>query len=414
MKRLLLTALLAAPLPVRAIETGFDFFAIEHKKFPCKVSNFVAKHYPKPHLGYLDHTFGTKARCIKKFLQIAKSKPHTLKVHISNEVCRRKPGSCQPGIDFLSNLSVDQYNQALEQGNKKILKQIRKKARKLRLDHQSWGNSNTKLLISTGLESQFSSQKAYQAVVNQFIKAGWKHDQIVHNPVIMSPYQGRTNPNHILEFHKLRSASAPRSSSNDGFRPDSCGPEKGSFSGDQLSDSDLLGRYSDAKQRGDSYFAFWCGGHQGLSNLGSGSAPFPRERNIAASVGVVRRHAELIGIPLPPPNGGGSGSSHNTKGCKVVREFGSGNLAKESDHGGLVALFTDQKQFKKVIVIAPDGSKTGLNWSGWANPINGKDRQHWRHPKHWNQFKDNSVFKTAHSKKKTVCYRAYKAGERHD
>ena len=160
---------------------GFSGFAMMHRKFPTQAFLDVFKGVKQPCTALLYTSFGKKKRTLKKWLELVKLRDSVLEIHFSNEAGRRN-NNLQRG-EFLRRLSVGKYNYKLEHKNKRLLKKIRKRTRKLKklIDKVMPCESKTRVIISTGLESQFT-HKAHKVLVST-IKKEWPGVLLVHNPV---------------------------------------------------------------------------------------------------------------------------------------------------------------------------------------------------------------------------------------
>lgn len=380
-----------------------DYFAIQHKGFPVKTAAHAGKHFDC--LSYLDSTFGTSKRALRAFLKNAKNRPHIIKVHASNEVSRRY-NNMSIG-DFMRGVSVADYNEKLASGHAKTKKQVINLYKRIRKEVSELGNSKTRLILSLGLESQYS-KKAVQNLILYAMEAGFETKNLIHNPVKGAPYHDRAGYSDlILEYHGLQpSKGRPYTVSDDGFRPNYCGPEIGGISGVFLSDAAVQSRYTSHSSSAVAV-SFWCAANQGLQRDSNASIKPPRQRTINASRGVLDRYRELIKGEGGPP----SENPHHMRGCNKERQWGNGEVLKESDHGGVV--FVTKFKYKRVLIVEPNGKKTRLNYTGTGNSHNGKDRYHYRHPKTWASFKNNSVVKGKKRKRlltKTFCYKTYQSG----
>lgn len=412
MKRIILALISSVALSVCAqAEDCVGYFAIQHKNFPVKTAKYAGQHFTC--LGYLHSTFGNSNKAIKAFMKGVRGKPHKIIARISNEVCRRYNG-CQKG-DFQRKLSVQEYNNKLASNNTKTRKQVKKRIKRIKKYWQRYGDEYTDLYISLGLESQFSKE-AVKTLIQIALEAGIDESNIIHNPVHMAPYHGKAGFSGIVsEYHVMQPSPGETGYivSHDGFRPGYCGDEAGSITGNYLSDQ-YVQSWANKNRNAAVANEIWCGKWQGLStgDSNSGSLPKPRDRVITASTGVLDRYRQLTGMggSQPPQQG-----NHHKKGCSKIKAWGKGDVLKQSDHGGTV--FVSRKKYKRVLLVEPNGKKYKMEYTGADNPINGKDRHHYRRPEDWNQFKDNSVIKAKIKRKllnkKTHCFLAGQAGQRH-
>lgn len=381
-----------------------------------------------PELFFVWNTFGTKGRCIKAFTDKFKDRPHTLHIYSSNETCRAK-GNCYPH-EFFANMSVTRFNQVVgKQKKKSAIKKLKKRYARILKRCKGMGNANTNCrLVPSGLESRFNAQTT-RYLFTLAKESGWQLSQLVFNPVSTAPFKGDPGT-FFFEHHGMRASLGDLPAgrgivSLDGSFANFC-DFKGPSNGDRISESDVREWYQRFKSRAHS-IAAWCGEWQGL-RTDSGSAPNPRERRFTVSSAPVRTFRALAGLgtspqptPTPAPDG-----PHNLNRCSKVFNTVLGNknynatLIKESDHGGLVTVFAPNhsKRFLKVSVVAPlttpKPRAVALSFSGWANPVNGKDRQHWRKTgRAWANFENNSVLK-ASTDSGMLCWKLRKAGQRQE
>lgn len=293
MRILLLLSLFLATANAHATFDCVDYFAIQHRKFPVKTARYAGTKFPC--ISFLWSTFGTRKAALKAFLKGNRNRPHVVKVHATNEVCRRF-GVCVPKADFLARMSVNTYNKKLASGNKKVKKKLRKLYREIKKTVEGLGNKNTRIVLSLGLESQYT-KKAMQNLT-AIAKEQYAEFNIVHNPVKNAPYHGRGGyPAIMLEFHGLQpNASETRyTTSDDGFRPDYCGDEVGGINGVQLSDASVRFRYT--KHSGRAFaIGCWCAAWQGLQSGDSSHIKPPRQRDIRASRRVLDRYIAVSGM----------------------------------------------------------------------------------------------------------------------
>lgn len=396
---------------------GMAFLAAKNKRFPCDQLLEFYKGAPHPYLAILEGSFGSSSRCVRKFLKASKSRPHTLQYYISNEVCRRK-GNCERrgSYELMGSYSVSQYNKALEQKNRKVVKAVKKRAKKILRECRRNGSPNTKCLLAIGLESQFS-ERAAKALVQIAMSAGWQSEQIVHNPVHMAPYHGYAGA-YYYESHGVRHTKPTKDPSRnivtlDGDDPSFCNKGRPGIS-NQVSFSDLQ-RWTERHRKRTAYIAYWCSVHQGIVG-DSGTSPKPHLRTPRVDSGDIAPLRQLAGFSEAPEP-----QEYNTKQCQKVFNPGGGFIWKNSDHHGeagsphqgMVVIFPSKfpKEFKRVDVVSPDGKRSKLKYTGKANG----GRQHWRdNHRLIGGFSDYSVVKAYHKRRKAYCWRIQKAGERND
>jgi hypothetical protein len=177
---------------------GFSSFAAMNKKYPC--SNFIniSKSYSKPAMSVLLSTFGTNTDCIKRFLSAHADKPHLLQVHLTNETCRRAKGRCTQD-EIKPTWGADKYNKELERGNRELKTAIQNRVRFVERNIIPLTNSKTTLMLTTGLEDNFSD-KAYLNVQLWIKQAGYR-GYLVRNP--LADFCSRTRGAHLCELHSV-------------------------------------------------------------------------------------------------------------------------------------------------------------------------------------------------------------------
>lgn len=134
-------------------------------------------------------TFGGDTSCIVRFLESNKDRPHLLQIHLSNESCRRN-GNCKEG-ELRGDLSRRSYSAALEAGDLATYQQIAARMTEIRNLVEQTKNSNTTLVLSTGLEDNYSP-KAYSNL-RAFLAGYW--------PYLFSRSGRAQAPGDLLERH---------------------------------------------------------------------------------------------------------------------------------------------------------------------------------------------------------------------
>lgn len=147
---------------------GMDWFASTNPKFNCDRALSVFNGIQCPVFGVLTDTFGTDYSCLKKFIdqQEAQNHSYLLRIHLTNECCRRSHAPscsgincCEPGELFL-NTPKEYYSYLLEQKEPAVINTL--KAR-LTWWHK-WLDKNLgihgRAIFSDGLESNFSPKAA--------------------------------------------------------------------------------------------------------------------------------------------------------------------------------------------------------------------------------------------------------------
>lgn len=137
---------------------GFSSFAALSPKFPC--SQFLKIQSKKPAMAILLTTFGADFKCVNRFIELNKSRQHLIQIHPLNGPCRRNKRCDSNEIAYKD--SIERFNQKLERGRGKVFFQIKKKLsnaiKKIK------ANKNTRLIISSGLEDDYTV-RAHRAIV---------------------------------------------------------------------------------------------------------------------------------------------------------------------------------------------------------------------------------------------------------
>ena len=148
--------------PTRFI--GIASFAAMHPQFPCdrwlepyKRAAAANKDFG-PAMVILWNTFGEEPYCAARFMEEFKNRPHVLEIHFSNEPCRRNK-RCRDG-EFRPEWSVSDYNQRLERDDSTVYGAVAWRMEKIESFITAWTNANTKVLISRGLEDNFTAKAA--------------------------------------------------------------------------------------------------------------------------------------------------------------------------------------------------------------------------------------------------------------
>lgn len=145
--------------PTRYI--GLSAFAALNSSFPCDTFLASLNKSPAPAMAILLNTFGSDWSCVNKFLSENSNKPHLLEIHFSNEACRRN-NRCG-SEEFLSGLTVNEYNQVLSDEISSVAPKIARKILDVHSRIESNISPKTRLILSLGLEDNLteSSQKIF-------------------------------------------------------------------------------------------------------------------------------------------------------------------------------------------------------------------------------------------------------------
>jgi len=171
---------------------GFSAYAAMSPHFPCDQFLQIESHAKEPAMAVLWGTFGDDTTCIQRFLAKFADRPHALEIHFSDEVCRRN-SNCEDG-EFFPQFSVAHWSQILASANPYALQAVWDRLSDIRAVVDKYSNSNTQLVLSTGLEDDYSPQ-AY-AILSHVLRAWWPYI------LIRSPnHGGAVSPALFKESH---------------------------------------------------------------------------------------------------------------------------------------------------------------------------------------------------------------------
>lgn len=166
-------------------QTCVSYFAAQaFTESQCNQSLQVFNNVHTPCMAILWKTFTLPENnlCTQRFLKRFEGKPHILQIHSSNEAGRRNRRLSR--YEHLPGLSVNEYNKRLGRRHRRAVKAVQKNASQIKHFVKDHANVNTHLIISTGLEDNYSLE-AYKTII-QTIKAVFKdvqNVQYVRNPV---------------------------------------------------------------------------------------------------------------------------------------------------------------------------------------------------------------------------------------
>lgn len=394
---------------------GYQGYSRKHKKLTIQTLKEINS--DEKVLGILAQSFSKNLnndlKNIKDFWK-AFTTNSVLICYLSNEVDRRKRREDVNSI--LYKMSPGDLSKAFAKNDKKALDAYVDVAKKY---YDAWvvAGMPGELFLALGLESQWSNKIAVNNL-NKAIKKACPKAKTIHNPVKGSPFRGRGNCDY-LEVHEVNERVPAENmliASTDGF--DICPNACGIATGYPLGDSEVIDSIKRFKKKAR-FYLLW---HPQMNSLvkDSSTNPIPSKRKSSLERGCMQHLAKNIAnvslqevdeIDAPDyPKG-------SRKGLKNPFKTG-GFVWKESDHGGLVVVFPSNftKLFDYVKVVPAEGWFKGLRTkklnasklyeTGWANPQNGKNRQHWRHSKAAHKFTSPSVLiagynSTSKKKKKT-------------
>lgn len=167
---------------------GVSAFAALSPKYPCEALLATTDFSGRPAIAVLDGTFGDDWSCVARFIERNAWRPHLVQIHLSNETCRRNR-TCADG-ELFPQFDQHQWSRILEQRNPYALQAIADRLMNLRAVASSLASPNTTLILSTGLEDNFTD-RAF-AELYPFIVARWP------GPVVRS---GHSTPGVLRELH---------------------------------------------------------------------------------------------------------------------------------------------------------------------------------------------------------------------
>lgn len=174
---------------------GVAAFAVQSPRFPCDAMLEGVATLQTPALAFPFHTFGTSDACIKAFVEQSSAKPHLLVIHATNETCR-KHNSCTTG-DLFQGVSSSELNRRIEAHEPATISTLRQRFADIRQTVAGVSSQNTRVVVSTGLEDEYSS-KAAEIV---FLLAHEQFAEVAENPEVK-----RHTFSHIVEVHRAQTA----------------------------------------------------------------------------------------------------------------------------------------------------------------------------------------------------------------
>ncbi len=176
---------------------GLSAFAALHPQYPCSKWLRLMQNIDRPAMSILWGTFGHNKACVEQWLSIVQSKSHLLEVHISNEAGRRNRRLKQG--ELFKNDSVRAYNIRLCMNERSTRQRIQKRVQSIRDFVERVKSPNTILVLSLGLESQYSM--CALTALRKNVKKVWPYGTI-WNPVNIAanPYTEAM----LLELHGVR------------------------------------------------------------------------------------------------------------------------------------------------------------------------------------------------------------------
>ena len=232
---------------------GVSAFAAMHPNYPCDALLATTDFARYPAIAVLYETFGYDQKCIARFVARNHWRPHMIDFHFSNEACRRNH-NC---IDESLGGSVSEYNKALEAKDPKLVAKLQARMWVIRSIFDSIKNDNTRVVISVGLEDNYSD-KAFKNLV-EILRPIWPWE-FSRNPC----KGGRSLSGvQLKEFHSLTSRPG-------GLR--CMANEDGNYNQSKKDSQKFLKRYAAC----DAVF-LWREEHQGRTENGKRVPPRKRK-----------------------------------------------------------------------------------------------------------------------------------------
>lgn len=174
---ILLIALLSTIYPM-LIEaqtyTGIGIYAAQHRRFPCSQALKAVSAVERPAISVLWGTFGTSTSCIKKFAEASANKQHLIQIHLTNETCRLR-GTCFEG-ELFPKVGWREQNHLLTTMSPRTKSQIQARVLSILNKLTPIINSNTKLVLSVGLEDLYNKNSA--AKIISAVREVWPYELV--------------------------------------------------------------------------------------------------------------------------------------------------------------------------------------------------------------------------------------------
>ncbi len=178
------------PVLVSEHYEGVAAFAVQSPRFPCEEMLESVEGLESPGLAFPYGTFGDSGECVAKFVKRSELKPHLLHVYVTNETCREY-NFCAEGDLFL-NFSAEELSRRLEERDVETLATFRRRISDISDFISRVASRNTRVVIVTGLEDEYTPQAA--KVVYALVRE--KFGEVVENPL-----HPRVLAGEILEVH---------------------------------------------------------------------------------------------------------------------------------------------------------------------------------------------------------------------
>lgn len=197
---------------------GISAYAAMSERYPCQRLMRASYRSQHPAISVLWRSFGESTSCMEWFMNLNRHRPHLLQIHITNEVCRRNR-RCFDG-ELLPQLSVSAFNQRLLNRDPTTLSALSERVRSIVQFVARAANSNTVVVLGTGLEDNFSflegdvvNQEAYLAYY-QVVREAWS-GLISRNPEKELTAPTTEEPAELLEVHDDYSGAWPNVIANE-------------------------------------------------------------------------------------------------------------------------------------------------------------------------------------------------------
>jgi hypothetical protein len=186
---------------------GVSYYALQGFSYEqCTKALHVFDGVAYPSLSIVWGTFGTDTACLRRYLSAFSEVPHILEVHITNNTCLRGR-ICRRG-ELVRGVSPGAYNRLLERSDSVTIRLLRSRISKIVHELASIRGPNTRLLLSTGLEDDYTS-KAFEKV-HELLSAA---QQVTPFEIVRSPSRRRARSNttaDLLEMHGFSPRTTPQ------------------------------------------------------------------------------------------------------------------------------------------------------------------------------------------------------------
>jgi hypothetical protein len=173
--RILLIAFLLAFLPLSAKAQPFEgisILAAHSNKFQCRRALRTIRHFEAPAIQTLFGTFGNSMKCVKRFTDQHKDKPHNVAINMGNGSCRRF-NRCYRG-DWLRHMSVQRFERANRRMRPAHRNRVHRRVLNIRHRIEQASNEQTVITLFPELEDNLSN-RAYRNLVAA-IREVWPYE----------------------------------------------------------------------------------------------------------------------------------------------------------------------------------------------------------------------------------------------